>query len=63
MEMVFSKNKEKWVQEEINDVTPVKQRMEKEHIRVCGVAFSNSDSFAICVIQDENLKLIKTKFI
>ncbi len=51
------------IQEEIQDVTPIKKRMEQEHIKVCGVAFSNSDSFAICVVLDENRNFIKANFI
>lgn len=51
------------VKQEIEDISPVKERMNKEHVKVCGIAFSNSDSFAICVILDENRKLIKTKYI
>ena len=51
------------IKEIIEDVTPIKERMQNEHIKVCGIAFSNSDSFAICVILDEKRNLIKTKFI
>lgn len=51
------------VKEQIEDVTPVKIRMQQEEIRVCGIAFSNTDSFAICVVLDENKQVIKTKFI
>ena len=51
------------VKEVIEDVTPVKERMKQEDIRVCGIAFSNSDSFAICVVLDKERNLLKTKFI
>ena len=51
------------VKEEIEDVTPIKERMQQEHIRVCGISFSNTDSFAICVVLDENKNIIKAKFI
>ena len=48
---------------EVKDVSPIKSRMYKKNIRVCGVAFSNSDSFAICVVIDKEKNIIKTKFI
>ena len=51
------------IKEEIEDVTPIKTRMQKEHVQVCGIAFSNTDSFAICVVLNENKKLVKAKFI
>ena len=51
------------IKKEIEDITPIKTRMQQEHIKICGIAFSNSDSFAICVVLDENRNLIKTKFI
>ena len=51
------------IQKQIEDVTPIKQRMNKEKIKVCGIAFSNSDSFAICVVLDEKRNFIKAKFI
>ena len=47
----------------IQDVTPIKERMQQNNIKVCGIAFSNSDSFAICIILDENKNFIKAKFI
>ncbi len=51
------------IKNEIEDITPIKERMKKEHIKVCGIAFSNSDNFAICVVIDENRKFVKAKFI
>ena len=51
------------VKEEIEDVTPIKERMQQEHIQVCGISFSNTDSFAICVVLDESKNIIKAKFI
>ena len=51
------------VKQEIEDVTPIKERMKEKNIRVCGVAFSNSDKFAICVILDSKGKLQKTLFV
>ncbi len=51
------------IKKEIEDVSPIKERMQKEHIRICGIAFSNSDSFAICVVLDEKRTVIGTKFI
>lgn len=51
------------IKKDIEDVRPIQTRMQKKHIRICGIAFSNSDSFAICVVLDENRNLINTKFI
>ncbi len=47
----------------VNDVTPIKIRMKNENIRVCGIAFSNSDKFAICVVLDDKGKFIKSLFV
>ena len=51
------------IKQTVEDVTPIKYRMQNENIRVCGIAFSNSDKFAICVILDHTGKMIKTLFI
>ena len=51
------------IKQTIDDVTPIKERMKDENIRVCGVAFSNSDKFAICAILNSKGKLVKSLFI
>ena len=51
------------IKEEIEDVTPIKERMKQEQVQVCGISFSNTDSFVICVAINENKDIIKTKFI
>ena len=47
----------------VNDVRPVKERMNDENLRVCGINFSNSDSLAICVVLDRDGNFLKSKFI
>ena len=51
------------IKQPINDITPIRFRMQKDNIRVCGVMFTNTDKFAVCVILDENGKFLKSKFI
>lgn len=51
------------IKETIENVTPIKYRMQDNDVRVCGISFSNSDSFAICVILDKERNFIKAKFI
>ena len=51
------------VKQIVDDVTPIKDRLKNKDVRVCGVAFSNSDNFAICTVVDNNGKLIKTLFV
>ena len=48
------------VKKTIEDVTPIKYRMQDENVKVCGIAFSNSDNFAICVALNSKGKLLKT---
>lgn len=45
------------------DITPVKQRMQKEDVRVCGISFSNSDNFAICTVLDDKGIFQKALFV
>lgn len=51
------------VKEKVEDARTVKQRMQDEDLRVCGISFSNSDNFAICVIISKTGEFIKSKFI
>ncbi len=51
------------IKQRIEDVTPIKYRMKDENIRVCGIAFSNSDKFAICVALQSTGKLVKCIFV
>lgn len=51
------------VKEIIEDVRPVKERMQDEDLQVCGISFSNTDNFAICTILDRNGEFVKSKFI
>ena len=51
------------VKEPIEDITPVRFRMQEENIRVCSVMFTNTDKFAVCVILDEKGNFVKSKFI
>ena len=47
----------------VKDVITIKERMEKEHTKVCGVAFSGRNNIATCVIVDKTGKFIKSLFI
>ncbi len=53
------------VKHAIDDVTPIKLRMQESDIRVCGIVFPNSDTdaFAVCVAVDGKGKFIKSLFI
>ena len=51
------------VKRTIEDVTPIKERMKDENIRICGIAFSNTDKPVTCVIINKNGKLLKTFFV
>ncbi len=51
------------VKQIVENITPIKYRLEDENIRVCGIAFSNSNNFAICTVIDSKGKLLKTLFI
>ena len=49
----------------INDVTPIKLRMQGNDARTCGIVFPNveTDSFAVCVAIDKKGKFINSLFI
>ena len=47
----------------VEDVSSVKERINQSDIKICAVAFSNTDSFAICSVLDGHGRLMKTKFI
>ncbi len=47
----------------IEDVTPIKIRMKQENVKICGIAFSNTDKVAICVVIDKNKNFIKSLFV
>ena len=47
----------------VPDVTSAKEKMQKENARVCGISFSNSDSFAVCTVLDDNGTFQKSLFI
>lgn len=47
----------------VKDVRPVKERMQDEDLKVCGISFSNTDNIAVCVILNKNGKLLKSKFV
>ena len=51
------------VREIVDDVRPVKERMQDEDLKVCGISFSNTDNLAICTILDRNGDFVKSKFI
>lgn len=51
------------VKKKTKDITPIKQRMQKENVKVCGISFSNSDNFAICAILNENGNFQKSLFV
>lgn len=51
------------VRHKIADVMPVKNRLQNNNVRVCGVAFSNSNHFAICTILDAQGNFIKSLFV
>ena len=51
------------VKRKIDDITPIKERMKDENVRVCGIAFSNTDKVATCVVIDRQGKVIKTLFV
>ena len=53
------------IKQPIEDITPIKYRMQKEDIRVCGIIFPNSDTdaFAVCNIVDGQGKFIKSLFV
>ena len=51
------------VKRTIEDITPIKERMKDENIRICGIAFSNTDKPVTCVIIDRNGKLVKSLFV
>lgn len=51
------------VRHQIEDVTPVRDRLEDENIKVCGVAFSNSNNFAICTILNSKGEFQKALFV
>lgn len=51
------------VREIVEDVRPVKERMQDEDLKVCGISFSNTDNLAVCTILDKNGDFVKSKFI
>ena len=51
------------VREVVEDVRPVKERMQDENLKVCGISFSNTDNIAICTILNRNGEFVKSKFI
>ena len=51
------------VKRKIEDITPIKERMKDDNIRVCGIAFSNTDKPVTCVIVDKEGKLVKALFV
>lgn len=51
------------VKQVVEDVTPVKERMKDEQLKICAISFSNYDNFAICVILDSKGSFIKSNFI
>lgn len=51
------------VKEVVEDVRTVKERMQDEDLKVCGISFSNTDNIAICIILDKKGSFIKSKFI
>ncbi len=51
------------VRHEVADVTPVKNRLEDNEVRVCGIAFSNSNNFAICTVLDAKGNFLKALFV
>ncbi len=51
------------VRRKIEDVTPIKERMKHEEVRVCGIAFSNTDKVATCVVINKTGEVVKTLFI
>lgn len=51
------------VREIVDDVRPVKERMQDEELKVCGISFSNTDNLAVCTILDKNGEFVKSKFI
>ena len=51
------------VREVVNDVRTVKERMQDENLKVCGISFSNTDNLAICTILNKNGEFVKSKFI
>ena len=51
------------VKELVEDVRPVKERMQDENLKVCGITFSNTNNIAICTILNRNGEFVKSKFI
>lgn len=51
------------IKKTIENLTPIKERMKDENVRVCGIAFSNYDKIATCVVLDNKESLIKTLFV
>ena len=47
----------------IDDITPIKERMKRDNVNVCGIAFSNTSKPVTCVIVDKNGKHVKTLFV
>lgn len=47
----------------VENILPIKERMKKRNIKVCGVAFSGRDNIATCVIIDKKGKFINSLFI
>lgn len=51
------------IKQQVEDVRPVKMRMQDENLKVCGISFSNYDNFAICTILNRNCDYEKSLFI
>ncbi len=51
------------VKEIVEDVRTVKERMQDEDLKVCGISFSNTDNVAVCTILNRNGEFVKSKFI
>ena len=51
------------VKELVEDVRPVKERMQDDNLKVCGVTFSNTNNIAICTIVNRKGEFVKSKFI
>lgn len=50
------------VKRKIEDITPIKERMKDKNVRVCGIAFSNTEKPVTCVVIDRKRKINKDSF-
>ena len=51
------------IKKPIEDIIPIRYRMEEKDLKICSVMFTNTDKFAICIILDKKGNFIKSKFI